>query len=55
MISIYITFIDDTIFVSSKEIWTENFSRKNKSIIMLNNEGNVVEFSGADLNRFIFV
>ena len=44
--------MDDTIFVSSKEIWT----RKNLEInlyVMLINVGKVVEFSGADLNRFL--
>ena len=50
---IYITFMDDTIFVSSKEIWTDFFS-KAKSIVMPINVGNILEFSGPDLNRIIF-
>ena len=49
----YITFMDDTIFVSSKEIWTDFFS-KAKSIVMPINVGNILEFSGPDLNRIIF-
>ena len=48
---IHITFMDDTIFVSPRETWTEIFFEKK---LIYSNVGNVVEFSGADLNRFFF-